>query len=686
MSATRRGSRRSTAATSSAKTVEKTPASAAGSIDSVMQETRWIKPDKGGPKHGSIPTAAKLKSMRSKALKDPEGFWEERANELEWFSPWTKVLDWKYPRAKWFTGGKLNVAHNCIDRHLTTWRRNKAAIVWEGEPGDVRTLTYQQLHREVCRCANGLKKLGVKRGDVVAIYMGMIPEAAIAMLACARIGATHNVVFGGFSADALRERIIDSNAVCVITQDAAWRRGSHVMLKEAVDAAVKGLKHVANVLVVRRVGVDITMKKGRDHWWDETLDGMSDSCTAAKLPAEHPLFILYTSGSTGKPKGILHTTGGYLTQATYTSKIVFDLQEDDLYFCTADVGWITGHSYIVYGPLSNGASIFMYEGAPNHPGPDRFWSMIARHRISIFYTAPTAIRAFMKWGDQHPAGHDLSSLRILGTVGEPINPEAWMWYYKHIGGGRCPIVDTWWQTETGSIMISPVPNVTPMKPGTATMPLPGIDADVVRRDGTRCKADEGGYLVVKHPWPSMLRNVYGDFQRYKKTYWSEYPPKGDRPAYYFTGDGARRDADGYIWIMGRVDDVVNVSGHRLGTAEIESALVSHARVAEAAVVARPDEIKGNALVAYVTLRGASGKMSGRALEKLAAELRAHVAAEIGHIAKPDDIRFSEALPKTRSGKIMRRLLRELAAGGTISGDTSTLEDFSVLENLREDED
>lgn len=567
------------------------------------------------------------------------------------------------------------MSFNCLDRHIDSWRRTKAAIIWEGEPGDVRTLTYGQLHHEVCRFANGLKSLGVRKGDTVAIYMGMVPEAAIAMLACTRIGAMHNVVFGGFSAEALRERMIDSKAVLLVTQDGAWRRGMEVRLKDAADAAADGTPGLKNMIVLRRTGSSVSMKPGRDHWWHDIVDAEHGDCPADHLDSEHPLFVLYTSGSTGKPKGIFHTLGGVMTWAYYTTRLVFDIRDEDVYWCSADIGWVTGHSYVVYGPLLNGATTVMYEGAPNHPEPDRFWSLIRRHRVSIFYTAPTAIRAFMRWGESWPRRHDLSSLRLLGTVGEPINPEAWIWYHATIGGGRCPVVDTWWQTETGGIMISPLPGATPAKPGSATLPLPGVDADVVRRDGTRCKPNEGGFLVIKSPWPSMLRTILGDDHRFRKTYWSNY--KG----WYFTGDGARRDGDGYFWVIGRVDDVVNVSGHRLGTAEVESALVSHKGVSEAAVVARPDDLKGNALIAFVTLR-----LGITPTDSLAEELRTHVSTEIGHIAKPDSIRFTEALPKTRSGKIMRRLLREIAATGEVKGDLTTLEDLSILEHLRDGEE
>ena len=652
------------------------------SIESVLDERRIFKASREFARASHIGSIAALEKLRASAQRAPVAFWEKQAKELEWFKPWKSALQWKTPHAKWFVGGMLNASVNCLDRHLTTWRRTKAALIWEGEPGEIRTVTYQQLHSDVCRFSTVLLNLGVKKGDVVGIYMGMIPEAVVAMLACARIGATHNVVFGGFSSDAVAERMNDSGAVVLVTQDVAYRRGTTVDLKSAADKAVSQCPTIKNVVVFRRGTADTSMKTGRDHWWHELMSAVSPLHTAVPLSSEHPLFILYTSGSTGKPKGILHTTGGYLTQTAWTAKHVFDLKDEDIYFCTADIGWVTGHSYIVYGPLANGATVLMYEGAPTYPNPDRFWDMIARHRATIFYTAPTAIRAFMKAGESWPRKHDLSALRLLGTVGEPINPEAWMWYHSNIGGGRCPIVDTWWQTETGAIMISPLPGATPTTPGTATRPLPGIHADVVRKDGTSCKANEGGFLVVKHPWPAMLRTLHGDDRRYRQVYWSEFPKTKDRDAWYFTGDGARKDKSGNIWIIGRVDDVVNVSGHRLGTAEIESALVSHKGVAEAAVVARPDEIKGNALVAFVVRRTEDG---GRRTVN-AEELREHVGREIGHIAKPDEIRFAEALPKTRSGKIMRRLLRELVSSGSVSGDTTTLEDLTVLEHLRQDDD
>jgi acetyl-CoA synthetase len=638
------------------------------SIESVLTETRSFPP----PAH--FAAAARVKSMADyeqlyrRAADDPDGFWGDVAGELAWAKPWERVLDWKLPDAKWFVGGRLNVSVNCLDRHAHSARKNKAALMWEGEPGDTRVLTYGQLHREVCKAANALAAMGVKAGDFVAIYLPMIPEAAIAMLACARLGAPHTVVFGGFSAEALADRIKDCKAKLVITSDGGWRRGQIVPLKDNVDRAVEGTT-VERVLVVKRCANQVAWH-ARDAWWHETVDTAPARHEAVSFDSEHPLFSLYTSGTTGKPKGILHTTGGYLTGAYYTTQQVFDLRDDDIFWCTADIGWVTGHSYVVYGPLANGATVLMYEGAPNQPGPDRFWDVIAKWGVTVFYTAPTAIRAFMRWGDQWPAKHDLTSLRLLGSVGEPINPEAWMWYRKTIGGDRCPIVDTWWQTETGAIMISPLPGATSTKPGSATRPLPGIAADVVRKDGTPCAANEGGFLVIKRPWPSMLRTIFGDHDRFVKTYF------GEVPGCYFAGDGARKDEDGYFWVMGRVDDVINVAGHRLSTMEVESALVSHPKVAEAAVVGRPDDLKGQAIVAFVTPR--SGVASDEALGK---ELREHVAAQIGALARPEEIRFAEALPKTRSGKIMRRLLREVASGSKSRGDTTTLEDQGVLERL-----
>jgi acetyl-CoA synthetase len=585
------------------------------------------------------------------------------------------VLEWKFPFAKWFLNGKLNASYNCLDRHLTTARRNKAALIWEGEPGDTRVLTYQMLASEVARCGNALKSLGVKEGDRVAIYMPLLPEAAIAMLACARIGAIHSVIFGGFSAEALVDRINDAAARVCITADAGWRRGQEVALKPNVDEALKRCPSVEHCIVLRRTGAKVVMQKGRDVWWDELVPQQSQVCAPAELDAEHPLYTLYTSGTTGKPKGVVHATAGYLVHTLMTMKWVFDLKEEDIYWCTADIGWVTGHSYTVYGPLCAGATVVMYEGAPNFPENDRFWRIIEKYRVNTLYTAPTAIRTFIKWGDSWVKKHDLSSLRLLGTVGEPINPEAWIWYHKVIGGERCPIVDTWWQTETGGIMISPMPGAIPTKPGSATLPLPGIAAEVVTREGKAVGPNQGGLLIVRRPWPGMLRTIFRDPERYRQQYFSQIEGA------YFTGDGARRDEDGYFWIMGRVDDVINVSGHRLGTMEIESALVSHPMVAEAAVVGRPDEMKGQAVVAFVTLEGARHGDS-----MLREELRLHVVKEIGALARPDDLRFTDSLPKTRSGKIMRRLLRQIASGDEKLGDTTTLEDLSVLARLREDED
>jgi len=644
-------------------------------ITSVLVETRVFPPTKAFVQAAHIdePEADRLRQW---AKEDPDSFWAEQARTLHWFKPWTQVLDWTNPPfAKWFVGATTNVSYNCLDRHLTTDRKNKAAIIWEGEPGDSRTLTYQQLHVEVCKFANGLKQLGIVAGDRVTIYMPMVPEAAIAMLACARIGATHSVVFGGFSAEAVADRNNDAKSKLIITADGGWRRGKVVPLKVNVDAALEKSPSVEKCIVLNRCNQAVTMKPGRDVWWHDVVNDASADCPAEQLDSEHPLFILYTSGSTGKPKGVLHTTGGYLLGVSLTHKWVFDIKENDVYWCTADVGWVTGHSYIVYGPLCNGSTVVMYEGAPNSPREDRFWEIIAKYRVTVFYTAPTAIRAFIKWGDQHPKGHDLTSLRLLGSVGEPINPEAWMWYHQQIGGGRCPIVDTWWQTETGAIMISPLPGAVPTKPGSATKPLPGIEAEVVDKAGNVVPANAGGFLVIQRPWPSMMRTIYGDDERFKATYWSHYPDL------YFTADGARRDADGYIWIMGRVDDVLNVSGHRLSTMEVESALVNHAKVAEAAVVGKPDDLKGESIVCFVTVKAGHATS-----DELKAELKAHVAKEIGALARPDEIRFTDTLPKTRSGKIMRRLLRDIAAGKTSSGDTTTLEDYSVLAKLREEEE
>jgi acetyl-CoA synthetase len=646
-------------------------------IESVLQESRVFPPPPEFSARAHISSMEQYRRLAQEAADDPEGFWARHAEDLHWFKKWDRVLDWQPPFAKWFIGGRINAAYNCLDRHLDGPRRNKAAIIWEGEPGDERILTYQTLHREVCKFANVLKSLGVQTGDRVGIYMPLVPELAIAMLACARIGAPHNVVFGGFSAEALRERMNDSEAKVVVTANVGYRRGAEVPLKQNVDEALENTPTVEHVVVFQRNHSPTHMQQGRDHWWHELMMDASQDCPAEQLDAEHPLYILYTSGSTGKPKGVVHTTGGYLLGTSLTHKWVFDLKEEDTYWCTADVGWVTGHSYLVYGPLANGASVVMYEGAPNHPQPDRFWQIIEKYRVSILYTAPTAIRSFMRWGEQWPAQHDLSSLRLLGTVGEPINPEAWMWYHHVIGGERCPIVDTWWQTETGMIMITPLPGAVPTKPGSATLPFPGVAAEVVDGDGNPVPDNNGGLLVLTRPWPAMLRTLYKDPQRYIEYYWAKF---GDKNL-YFAGDGARRDEDGYFWLMGRVDDVINISGHRLGTMEVESALVSHPAVAEAAVVGRPDEIKGEAIAAFVTLE------QGRAVdEAMRTELKQWVVKEIGALARPDDLRFTDALPKTRSGKIMRRLLRDIAAGRESAGDTTTLEDYSVLARLREEEE
>jgi acetyl-CoA synthetase len=646
-----------------------------GQIDSVLTEVRKFEPPAEFSSKAWIKSLAEHEALCKRAADDPEGFWADCARNLDWFKPFDKVLEWKFPFAKWFVGGTLNASYNCLDRHLKGARRNKAAIIWEGEPGDSRVLTYQMLADEVGRAANALKELGVEEGDRVAIYMPLVPEAAIAMLACARIGAVHSVVFGGFSAEALADRINDAEAKLCITADAGWRRGAQVELKNNVDEALKRCPSIQKVLVLRRVGNKVSMRSGRDVWWHELVSRQSPKCPPAQLDSEHMLYTLYTSGTTGKPKGVVHTIGGYLTHTLMTMKWVFDLKEEDTFWCTADIGWVTGHSYTVYGPLAAGATAVMYEGAPNFPHEDRFWQIIEKYGVSIFYTAPTAIRTFLKWGDSWVKNHDLSSLRLLGTVGEPINPEAWIWYRRVIGGDRCPIVDTWWQTETGGIMIAPVPGAIATKPGSATRPLPGVAAEVVTHDGKSVGVNQGGLLVIKRPWPGMLRTVFRDPERYQQQYFSQID------GVYFTGDGARRDEDGYFWIMGRVDDVVNVSGHRLGTMEVESALVSHASVAEAAVVGRPDEMKGQGVVAFVTLEG--GRNGSAQLKQ---ELREHVVKEIGALARPDEIRFTDALPKTRSGKIMRRLLRQIASGDQTLGDTTTLEDLSVLAKLRDDEE
>jgi acetyl-CoA synthetase len=647
-------------------------------LESLLREKRVFKPSAEFAKRANW-TSAQAKALRAQGHRDPQHFWARMAREnVSWFKPWKKVLDWKPPFAKWFVGGKLNVSYNCLDRHLEgehAWRRNKAAIIWEGEPGDVRTLTYGQLHAEVCRFANALQALGVGKGDRVALYMPMIPELPIAMLACTRIGAPHSVVFGGFSAEALRDRIEDVGAKLVVTADGGFRRGAPYPLKAAVDTALEGVAGVSHVVVVRRTGEPTEMVAGRDVWWHDAVRGRAATCKPAVLDAEHPLFVLYTSGSTGKPKGILHTTGGYLTHVATTAKAIFDLKDDDTYWCTADCGWVTGHSYVVYGILANGATTLMYEGVPTHPGPDRFWDIIERHRVTIFYTAPTAIRTFIRLGDEHPNKHDLSSLRLLGSVGEPINPEAWIWYHRVIGGKRCPIVDTWWQTETGGIMITPLPGEIATKPGSATRSFPGIAANVYDESGKPVRAPKGGFLVIEKPWPGMLRNIWGDPKRFREQYWSRYD------GIYLAGDGAHRDAHDYFWIMGRIDDVMNVSGHRIGTMEVESALVSHPSVAEAAVVGRNDDLTGTAIVAFVTPRAGTS-----ADDRLRAALLEQVTTQIGPIAKPKEIRFTDALPKTRSGKIMRRLLRGIAAGQEPVGDTSTLEDYSVLARLREAEE
>ena len=648
-------------------------------IESVLNEGRCFEPPAALAATARFGSMAAYRDLVARVEADPDVFWGEQAREhLHWFSPFHTVLDWSNPPfARWFEGGTTNLSFNCLDRHLEGPRAQKTALIWEGEPGDVRMFTYRELHAEVCRAANALKGLGIGKGDLVALYMPMVPEAAIAMLACARIGAPHSVVFGGFSAEALRDRLIDGEVKLVITADGGFRKDKAVSLKPAVDEALaEGCPSVQKVLVVKRTGEPTAMAEGRDVWWQELVPAQAADCPAEPMASEDRLFVLYTSGSTGKPKGVVHTTAGYNLWAHLTFQWIFDIREDDIHWCTADVGWITGHSYIVYGPLSNGATTVMYEGAPRPSKPGAFWEVIQKHKVTIFYTAPTAIRAFMKSGRTVPDQYDMGTLRILGTVGEPINPEAWMWYREVIGGNRCPVVDTWWQTETGGVMISPLPGATPTKPGSCTLPLPGIAADVVDLEGNSVPADQGGYLAVRRPWPGMMRTVHGDPDRFRQSYWEHIRP-ADGSHLYFAGDGARRDGDGYFWVMGRVDDVINVSGHRLGTMEIESALVSHPAVAEAAVVGRPDDLKGEGIVAFVTLEaGREGD------EALMAELKKHVGHEIGPIARPDVIKFTDALPKTRSGKIMRRILRSLAAGQEVSGDTSTLEDRSVLDALR----
>ncbi|MFP5275483.1 MAG: acetate--CoA ligase [Acidobacteriota bacterium] len=651
------------------------PAATNQDIDSTLRENRVFPPPPEFSAQAHVKSLEQYETMYRDSIENPEKFWADAADGLHWFKRWDKVLEWNLPWAKWFVGGQLNLSYNCVDRHALGERRDKTAILWEGEPGEIRRLTYAELHAEVQKVASALKELGIRKGDRVAIYMGMTPELAIALLACARIGAIHSVIFGGFAANAIADRVNDCGCVAILTQDTSYRRGNEVQLKRTVDEALPACHTVKHVVVYRRTGSPVNMVEGRDHWWHELVAKAAPECPAEPMDSEDPLYILYTSGTTGKPKGLVHTTGGYAVQTYLTTKYTFDLREDDIYWCTADIGWVTGHSYIVYGPLQCGATVLMYEGAPNFPDFSRFWKIIDDHKVTIFYTAPTAIRAFIKWGDEHVEKHKLDSLRLLGTVGEPINPEAWMWYREKIGHNRCPIIDTWWQTETGAIMIAPIPGAVPAKPGSATRPFFGIQAEVVTREGQPVPAGHGGLLVVRKPWPSMARTVYGDPERYQKTYWS------DVPGCYFTGDGARQDADGYFWLMGRVDDVINVSGHRLGTMEIESALVAHPKVAEAAVVGRPDELKGQGIAAFVTLE--SGNEPNNDLKD---ELRKWVAKEIGALARPDDIRFTEALPKTRSGKIMRRLLRELATHGEIKGDVTTLEDFAVIARLRESEE
>ncbi len=639
-------------------------------IEALLQEQRVFPPSETFVRQANINDP----SIYEEAARDYEAFWAKWAGELiDWYEKWHTVLEWNPPYAKWFVGGKLNACYNCVDRHVKTWRRNKAAIIWEGEPGEERVLTYGDLHREVQKFANVLKSLGVRKGDRVCIYMPMVPEALIAMLACARIGAPHSVVFGGFSAESLADRINDAQAKVLVTADGGWRRGAIVPLKRNADEALRNCPTIQKVVVFQRIGGDYTvpMQAERDLWWHELMANAPLTCEPEPMDSEDLLYLLYTSGSTGKPKGIMHTTGGYLTGVALTAKWVFDLKDEDVYWCTADVGWVTGHSYIVYGPLANGATCVIYEGAPDYPDRDRFWAIVEKYRVTILYTAPTAIRAFMKWGESYPQRHDLSSLRLLGTVGEPINPEAWMWYHEHIGGGRCPIVDTWWQTETGMIMITPLPGIITTKPGSATRPFPGVFADILDEQGNSVPLGRGGYLVITRPWPAMTRGLYGDPERFVQIYWSKYP------GIYFTGDGAKRDEDGYFWLLGRVDDVINVAGHRLSTMEIESALVDHPAVAEAAVIGKHHEIKGQAVAAFVII-----KEGYQADERLREELKQHVATKIGAIARPDDIIFTADLPKTRSGKIMRRLLRDVAEGRAL-GDTTTLADPAVVQALKE---
>lgn len=656
-------------------------------FESLMREDRLFPPPAEFSARAWIKSEAEYDAMYRRSIEQPEQFWAEIAGELEWFQPWQQVLEGFGADAKWFTGGQLNLAHNAVDRHALGARKNKAALIWEGEIDGpdgrpvVRTLTFAQLHEEVQRFANVLKSLGVRKGDRVAIYMGMAPELAIALLACARIGAVHSVIFGGFASHAISDRVNDSDCQIIVTQDVSYRRGGHVKLKQIVDEALEKCPRVRRVVVFQREpSVTVPMTPWRDVWWHEAMAAVSADCPCEPMDAEDPLFILYTSGTTGKPKGLVHTTGGYSVQTYLTSKYIFDLRDDDVYWCTADIGWITGHSYVVYGPLQNGATVLMYEGAPNFPENDRFWRVIDDHKVTVFYTAPTAIRACIKWGEEWVRKHSLASLRLLGTVGEPINPEAWMWYHREIGHERCPIVDTWWQTETGAILIAPIPGAVATKPGSATKPFFGVVPQIVAKNGTPVPAGQGGLLTIVKPWPSLARTVWGDRERYVKTYFGDIHDAEGRGV-YFTGDGARQDADGYYWLMGRVDDVINVSGHRLGTAEIESALVAHPKVAEAAVVGRPHEMKGQAIAAFVSL-----EEGHEPTEELKQELRQWVAKEIGALARPDDLRFTQMLPKTRSGKIMRRLLRELATTGEVKGDTTTLEDFGVIAKLRQDDE
>jgi acetyl-CoA synthetase len=644
-------------------------------LESTLHEHRVFPPPAEFAAKAHVKSLQEYETLYRRSIEDPQRFWAEIASELHWFAPWTSVLEWNPPAARWFVGGKMNLCYNCVDRHALGDRKNKVAILWESEPGETRTLTYGELYLEVQKFANVLKGLGVHKGDRVAVYMGMTPELAIALLACARIGAVHSVIFGGFAANALVDRINDASCVAVVTQDGSYRRGQEIPLKPIVDEALKNCPTVKHVVVYRRTGSAVNLQPGRDQWWHDLIANAPADCPAEPLDAEDPLYILYTSGTTGKPKGLVHTTGGYAVQTYLTSKLIFDLKPDDVYWCTADIGWVTGHSYVVYGILQNGVTTVMYEGAPNFPEADRMWKIVDDHKVTVFYTAPTAIRACIKWGDQYPLRHSLASLRLLGTVGEPINPEAWIWYREMIGKGRCPIVDTWWQTETGAIMLAPLPGAIATKPGSATRPFLGIEPAIVNREGETVPAGSGGLLVIRKPWPSMARTIFKDPDRYAQTYWAEVPGN------YFSGDGARVDEDGDYWLMGRVDDVINVSGHRLGTMEVESALVSHPKVAEAAVVGRPHDLKGQAIAAFVSLES-----SHEPSPQLKEELREWVAREIGSLARPDDIRFTQALPKTRSGKIMRRLLRELATNGEIKGDTTTLEDFTVIAQLRDAEE